>query len=130
MNSIVGLAQALAWLLRLPSALSRYTGPAGRSAGSVFGPQLASALDRARTSSGRSIRWRHSMVRSILPRFMWPSDGHDAQDMGSCGCVAQALGAALLLLALVTHGFLLAIDNPDRWQGITDPNEHPLTLVS
>jgi hypothetical protein len=50
--------------------------------------------------------------------------------MSSCGCVAQALGAALLLVALVALGFLLAVDNPDRWQGIADPGEHPLALIT
>jgi photosystem II stability/assembly factor-like uncharacterized protein len=70
------------------------------------------------------------MLRPILPRFASLSEGHVAADMGSCGCVAQALGATLLLVALAALGFLLALDNPERWQGIADPEEHPLALVT
>jgi photosystem II stability/assembly factor-like uncharacterized protein len=33
-------------------------------------------------------------------------------------------------VALATLSFLLAIHNPDRWQGIADPNEHPLAIVT
>ena len=33
-------------------------------------------------------------------------------------------------MALATLSFLLAIQNPDRWQGIADPNEHPLAIVT
>jgi photosystem II stability/assembly factor-like uncharacterized protein len=66
----------------------------------------------------------------MLTQFMSPSEGHDAADMGSCGCVAQVLGATLLLVALAALGILLAIDNPERWQGTADPDEHPLALVT
>lgn len=52
------------------------------------------------------------------------------ESAGCCGLLAYIVGAGLVVVALATLGIVLLAGPPDRWQGIADPTEHPLALLS
>ena len=52
------------------------------------------------------------------------------ESAGCCGVLARAFGGGLLIIAVAALGILIVTGPSDRWQGIGDPNSHPLALVS
>ncbi len=51
------------------------------------------------------------------------------ESAGCCGVMARLVGAGALMVAMVVLGLLLVSGPPERWEGIADPNAHPLALV-
>lgn len=58
-----------------------------------------------------------------------PSGDPLLESAGCCGLIARLIGVGVLVVALATLGLLLLTGPPDRWQGIADPNVHPLALI-
>ena len=52
-----------------------------------------------------------------------------SESAGCCGLLARFVGVVILVIALATLSFLLVTGPSDRWQGIADPNVHPLALL-
>jgi photosystem II stability/assembly factor-like uncharacterized protein len=71
----------------------------------------------------RHVTWRSSQTAA---------DDADLTNDSAAGCsgLVGVLGVGLLIAAIVALGLLLITGDPDRWEGVADPTEHPLSFVS